>query len=98
MAKDQGEANRLYRAAAEQSDSGAQTHLCLAFKSGSWGFPADFVESYMWLNLAAAQGDSIAETNRKLIAAKMTPEQIAEAQRRSTAFVPRKSRTAAGEK
>lgn len=37
----------------------------------------------MWFNLAAAQGDDLAVRNRDDLARLMTPEQVAEAQRRA---------------
>jgi S1-C subfamily serine protease len=51
--------------------------------------PQDFIEAYKWLNLAA-QGDEHFGPNRDNLLRHMTPEQIAEAQRRSAAFVARK--------
>jgi hypothetical protein len=35
----------------------------------------------MWYNLAAVSGDSDAVKNRDIVAAKMTPQQVAEAQK-----------------
>ena len=46
------------------------------------------VEAYKWLNLASAQGWTMAATNRDTLAASMTPDQIAEAQKLSTEFQP----------
>jgi len=45
------------------------------------GVPQDYVEAHKWWNLAAAQGNKPAETDRGIVARKMTPAQIAEAQR-----------------
>jgi hypothetical protein len=42
------------------------------------------VHAHMWLNLAASQGDAAARAGRESIENAMTPEQIAEAQARST--------------
>jgi TPR repeat protein len=53
------------------------------------GVPKDFVLSYMWFDLAAAQGDSDAQKKREIIAAKMTPSQIAKAQRLVTEWKPK---------
>ena len=62
------------------------------------GVPKDLVSAYMWLNLAAAtapqnalvsMGNNIAK-ERDILAAMMTPEQIAEAQRLSRAWKPGK--------
>ena len=52
--------------------------------------PQDYVEAYKWYNLAAAQGDTNAISNRDSIAGSMTPEQIAEAQQLAREFTPRK--------
>ncbi len=46
--------------------------------------------SYMWLNLAAAQGDENAREARYVAAYQMTPEQIAEAQTLSREFKVKK--------
>ncbi len=53
------------------------------------GVPQGYVQAHMWFNLAAARYDTIfqskphdlAASNRNRVAAKMTPEQIAEAQK-----------------
>jgi TPR repeat protein len=54
------------------------------------GVPPDYVMAYMWYNLAAAQGDEGAITLRSVLEKKMTPEQIAEAQRLSIGFKVKK--------
>ena len=51
------------------------------------GVPQDFVEAHKWYNLATAQLPSVA-TDRDKMAAKMTPAQVAEAQRRAAAWAP----------
>jgi len=43
----------------------------------------------MWLNLSSAQGNANATRNRDSIAAKMTPEQIAEAQKMAREWKPK---------
>jgi hypothetical protein len=78
--QDYGEAARWYRQAAEQGDAGGQFNLGSAYYSGQ-GVPQDYVQTHMWCNLAAAAGNRMAPTIRDLIAKKMTPTQIAEAQR-----------------
>jgi TPR repeat protein len=45
------------------------------------GVPQDLVQAHMWFNLAAAGGYADAQKSRDSVAAKMTPAQIAEAQR-----------------
>jgi hypothetical protein len=42
----------------------------------------------MWSNLAAAQGAEMAMDNRAIVAATMTPDQIAEAQRLARDWKP----------
>ena len=85
---DYAEAVKWYRKAAEQGDSGAQCQLGIMFEDGK-GVPQDYIEAYKWYNLAAAGGVAKVSEFRSLLAEKMTPEQIAEAQRRSAKFVPR---------
>jgi TPR repeat protein len=83
------EALKWYRKAAERGDDVAQSNLGLIYEHGQ-GVPQDFAEAYKWYNLAASQGSKWDSLNRDNLASKMTPEQIAEGQRRSSAFVPRK--------
>jgi TPR repeat protein len=48
------------------------------------GVPRDDVEAYKWYCLAAAQGNNgIAMTNRDNLLRSLTPDQIAEGQRRA---------------
>jgi TPR repeat protein len=44
------------------------------------GVPQDYVQAFVWFNLAASESDKAAQY-RDLVASKMTPAQIAEAQR-----------------
>ena len=43
--------------------------------------------AYMWFNLAAAQGNEDAESDKDIIEERMTREQIAEAQRLSREWI-----------
>jgi TPR repeat protein len=45
------------------------------------GVIQDSVKAHMWYNLAASQGDAVASDERTDISIKMTPQQIAEAQK-----------------
>lgn len=81
--RDAMEAVRWYRLAAEQGLVDAQTNLGIMYFSAN-GVPEDNVLALMWMNLAAAQGDESAEPIRGVIMARMTREQIDEAQRMST--------------
>ena len=93
VVEDYTEAAKWARKAAERGNASGQQFLGGLFANGQ-GVPQDFVESYKWSNLAAAQGDKYAITNREMTARRMTRDQIAEAQRRSSAFVARKKNEA----
>jgi len=93
---DHTEAVKWYRLAAERGNTAAQYFLGYDYAQGI-GVPQDFIEAHMWLNLAGAneaadtvQADSI--KLRDFIAGRMTPGQIAEAQRRAREWRPQASR------
>ncbi len=65
--------------AAEQGVAQAQYNLGVMYSNGH-GIPQDYVQAHLWSNLAAAQGHKGARKNRDIIADKMTPTQIVEAQ------------------
>ena len=69
-----------HRQAAEQGDASAQNNLGRMYAEG-WGVSQNHVQAHLWYNLAAASGKEMAVKNRDLVAAKMTPVQIAEAQK-----------------
>jgi TPR repeat protein len=50
----------------------------------------DYVEAHKWFNLAAAGGNLNAAGNRDWLAKKMTPDQLAEAQRLAREWKPKK--------
>ena len=75
------------RKAAEQGNADAQSNLGTMYASGR-GVPQDYVQAYKWYDLAAAlppalwtEMHQIAVKSRDRVAAKMTPAQIAEAQK-----------------
>ena len=80
---------KWFRKAAEQGLSRAQFNLGICYVKAE-GTPKDYIEGYKWLNLAAAQNLEDAKQVLAEIEGRMTSEQIAEAQRLSAAFVPRK--------
>ena len=61
--------------------------LGLMYVNGQ-GVPQDFVLAYMWLNLSATQGFQSAIKNRDIVARRMTPAQIAEAQKLAREWKP----------
>ena len=89
VAENDAEAVKWYRLAAEQGDAAAQSNLGLMYDNGE-GVPESKVDAYLWWNLAAAQGLADAKTNKGIVEKEMTREQIAEAQRRSAAWKPKK--------
>jgi hypothetical protein len=85
--RDYATALRLVRPLAEQGDANAQYNLGVFYDNGL-GVPQDKVHAYMWLNLSAAQGREGAAAFRDLIARRMTPAQIAEAQKLAREWKP----------
>ena len=88
-----------YRQAAQQGDTSAQARLGALYYNG-WGVPQDYVQAHKWFNIAASQipawHKDLKETrenalrNRDIVAARMTPDQIAEAQRLAREWKPKK--------
>ena len=79
--KDFVEAVKWFRKAAEQGDVNAQYLLGLTYASGK-DVAKDYAEAYAWLNLAAA-ADPRAGKDRDALEKKMTPQQVADAQKRT---------------
>ena len=84
-----------FRKAADQGYATAQYNLGIMYDPGQ-GVPQDYVQAYMWFNLAAratmrptrrAAIDAV--RNRDRVAAKMTPAQIAEAQKLAREWKPK---------
>jgi uncharacterized protein len=83
-----------YRRSADQGDVDSQVALGIAYEGGI-GVPQDFVEAHKWYNLAAAltkyadfRADDI--QRRDAVALKMTPIEIAEAQKLAREWKPSK--------
>ena len=85
--QDYSEAMKWMRLAADQGIAPAQFNLGIMYAKGQ-GVPQDYVLAHMWFNLSAAQGDETAVKNRDIVAGKMTPEQLAEAQRLAREWKP----------
>ena len=69
-----------WRPLAEQGFASAQNNLAKMYRRGE-GVPKDEVLEHMWWRLAVAQGDEDARKARDRLAEKMTPAQVADAQR-----------------
>jgi TPR repeat protein len=77
-----------YLKAADQGYAPAQMELGVMYENGR-GVPQDFVSAHLWFNLAAkGRRDAIATRRLNLVAAKMTPAQLAEAERRFAEWQP----------
>ena len=87
VAQDYSQAMKWYRLAAVQGLADAQFNLGLMYANGQ-GVPQDDISAHLWLNLAASQGDEDARKYRDLVSARMTPDQIAEAQRLEREWKP----------
>jgi TPR repeat protein len=78
-------AMQIMRPLADQGHVTAQNLVGLLYY---FNYGGDYVSAYMWFNLAAAQGNSFAEMFLKDTVDKMTPEQIAEAQKLARKWRP----------
>jgi uncharacterized protein len=86
--QDYATAMSWYRKAAEQGDAAAKYFLAVMYEYGR-GVPQDYVTAHMWFNLAAAEGNEVAVFYRDDLGAKMTPAQIAEAQKLAREWKPK---------
>ena len=60
--------------------SPAQCNLGVLYATGR-GVPRDKVRAWAWFQIAAGQGDRKARSNREIIAASMTPDELNRARR-----------------
>ena len=79
--KDYAKAMKWYRNAADQGLDQAQFGIGGLYFSGH-GVERDYAEAYAWFNLAA-RTDTNAATSRDLLEKQMSPQQVAEAQKRT---------------
>ena len=89
LPQDYGLAVVWYRKGAEQGYAHGQFMLAAMYAAGM-GVPKNLVESYKWLELAAAQELKGAIQSREILARLMTPAQIAEVQRLAREWKPKK--------
>ena len=82
--QDDAEAVRCYRLAGDQGNPSGQLNLGLMYATGR-GVPQDYVQAYMWLSLSASRSSGetrdSAANSRDRAASRLTPDQLAEAQR-----------------
>ena len=102
--QDNAEAAKWYRRAAEQGYASAQSNFGGMYFSGE-GVKQDNVLAHMWVNLAVSRLPPSEKVNREralknmnIVASKMTPDQIAEAERLAREWKPKKERKYTGNK
>jgi TPR repeat protein len=95
VTQDYAAAVKWYRRAAKQGYALAQNNLGAMYAKGQ-GVTQNNVRAYMWAKLAAARGWSLAKTNLRIVAQRMTPAQIAEAQKLAREWKPTKPQPANG--
>jgi uncharacterized protein len=83
--QDDAEALKWFRRSADQDNADGQGALGSMYYTGR-GVPQDYVLAHMWFNLSAARGGSA--ERRDAILHRMTPEQIAEAQKLAREWKP----------
>ena len=89
--QDQAEAVKWYRKSADQGDADAQVEVAIAYYEGR-GVRRNSVQSYKWLTLASSKPWSVDRDidppTIEEVASKMTPQQIARAQRLAKEWKP----------
>ena len=80
-----------WRQMAEWGDAEAQLNLGRLCENGQ-GVPQDYVQAHMWYNLAAAYGPHEWAQHRDALAKRMSPDQIAEAQKLAREWKPKPDR------
>jgi TPR repeat protein len=88
--QDYAETLKWYRRAADQGLSLAQFALGLIYYMGQ-AVPEDKVLAHKWFNLSAAQGQTQAAFLQNNLASRMTPAEIADAQRLAREWKPTSS-------
>ena len=92
--QDYAKALQWWRKAAERGYAKAQSKLGFMYRNGQ-GVPQDYVQAHKWYNLVASRlppgiDRDRAVKNRFIIAQKMTPAQISEAQKLAREWRPKK--------
>lgn len=93
MPEDPREAFRWFQRAANQGHGPAQYNLGILYAEGS-GTSPDNVQAFLWFSLAAAQNEVNAQQAKAFVAGRMTPAQLAEAERLARQWKPTRSSAA----
>ena len=87
--QDFGQAAVWFERSAERDYMKAQRDLGEMYAIGQ-GVKKDYVQAYKWLNICAAKGDETCASHRDEIARKLKGSKLAEAQRQSSEWKPKK--------
>ena len=87
VAQDEAMAAKWYRLAAGQGHIQAQYNLAAMYDNGR-GVAQDEVLAHMWFSLAVAHGNPEAARNRDIVARRMTPAQLTQAQKLAREWKP----------
>ncbi len=92
--QDYAKALQWWHKAAEQGHAGAQYNLGFMYDNGL-GVPQDYAQAHMWFDLAASryppgEDRDMAVKARNIVAKRMTPAQISEAQKLAREWRPKK--------
>jgi TPR repeat protein len=87
---DPEQAVNWFQRAATHGYSEAQNVLGHLYAVGE-SVPQDYIQAHLWLNLSAAQGNQEARKARNALAEKLTPQQLAEAQRLAREWKPKQA-------
>ena len=88
------EALREWQVSANNGDAKAMLALGRLYVQGL-GVPQNYVHAHLWFSLAASRFEAEAVKERDALAARMSPEQVAEAQKLAAAWQPGKTQPAA---
>ncbi|HEY8574431.1 peptidoglycan-binding protein [Phenylobacterium sp.] len=80
-------AAKWFRKAAERGLTDAQYNLGMLYQAGS-GVERDLAEAYKWFSIAAESGDAPARESAVSLEAKLSPTQLASAERAAKTFRP----------
>ena len=86
LPKDMSQAVHWYLLAAEQHHAKAMYNLSIAYERGE-GVTRDLVEAAMWVRLAAKSGHEQAAKSMAQVDAKLRPDEIADANRRTALWL-----------
>ena len=89
VARNRPLAAKWYRRLADQGNKDAEFRLGEMYRNGT-GVPLDYASAHMWFNLAAGSGHLRGSMARDELALKMSPAQIAKAQRLAREWKPTK--------